>query len=574
VFGSGVSNCYFGTNDPSLSLFNPRRTGRSPPGSAPPGPETADVPDASPILGAAKVSGRTGGGWTIGLLDAVTSREHARTLSAGVRGSHEVEPLTNYFVGRVRKDLNGGNLTLGAIATSVSRFTDEPTLTSRLPDHAEALGFDWNARWKNRTYSFFGNLAFTNVGGEASAIDRIQRSSTRYFQRPDRAPGANGAFTSAYDPNATSLRGWGGYARLGKDSGDWLWETAVNVRSQGFEANELAFLTRADYYWMNANLFRIFNRPTSWYRQINLIAGAQQQFNFEGDRTDRQFHGFLYYQLLNYWNINGFVIRRTAVDDDRLTRGGPVVQRVGNWFYNANINSDSRKPISAFLNGNYSRSDEGYTGYGASLTAQLRPASNVSLSFSPSWNLSRSAQQYVTAVDAPELTSFFGRRYVFADLEQRTVGFDTRVNVTMSPGLTLELYAQPFVSSVHHSRFKEFAAPRSSEKRVYGEDIGNIAPVTGQGGTITGYTIDPDGAGAAAPFSVTNPDFNLRSLRGNRVLRWEYRPGSTLFLVWTRAGADFSPFVDDFRLGRDVDAMFGAETDNVFLVKMTYWLNR
>jgi hypothetical protein len=163
---------------------------------------------------------------------------------------------------------------------------------------------------------------------------------------------------------------------------------------------------------------------------------------------------------------------------------------------------------------------------------------------------------------------------VFADLEQRTVGFDTRVNVTMSPGLTLELYAQPFVSSVHHSRFKEFAAPRSSEKRVYGEDIGNIAPVTGQGGTITGYTIDPDGAGAAAPFSVTNPDFNLRSLRGNMVLRWEYRPGSTLFLVWTRAGADFSPFVDDFRLGRDVDAMFGAETDNVFLVKMTYWLNR
>ncbi|MDP9145901.1 MAG: carbohydrate binding family 9 domain-containing protein, partial [Actinomycetota bacterium] len=140
VFGFGGFNCYFCSNVSSMSLFYSRRIGRSPQGSAPPGTEYADVPDASTILGAAKVSGRTGGGWTIGLLDAVTSREHARTMSAGVRGSHEVEPLTNYFVGRVRKDLNGGNLTLGAIATSVSRFTNEATLTSRLPDHAEALG--------------------------------------------------------------------------------------------------------------------------------------------------------------------------------------------------------------------------------------------------------------------------------------------------------------------------------------------------------------------------------------------------------------------------------------------------
>lgn len=574
VFGFGGFNCYFCSNVSSMSLFYSRRIGRSPQGAAPSGTDYADVPDASTILGAAKVSGRTGGGWTLGMLDAVTSREHARTMTGGVPGTHEVEPLTNYFVGRVRKDLNGGNLVVGAIATSVSRFTDEASLTSRLPSHAEALGLDWNARWKNRTYSFMGNMAFTSVSGEATAIDRLQRSSARYFQRPDRAPGSNGAFSSGYDPTATSLRGWGGYGRVAKEAGNWLWEVAGNVRSQGFEANDMAFLTRADYYWMNANLFRTFNRPTSWYRQINLIAGAQQQYNFEGDLTDRQFHGFLFYQFLNYWNVNGFVIRRTEVDDDRLTRGGPVVRRVGNWFYNANLNTDSRKSLSFFLNGNYSRTDEGYVGYGTSLNAQIRPASNLSVSVAPSYNLSRSAQQYVTAVDAPGLDAFYGRRYVFADLEQRTIGFDTRVNLTMSPGLTVELYAQPFISSVHHDRFKEFAAPRTTDKRVYGEDIGTIAAVQSAGGQVTGYSIDPDGAGAQAAFTIQNPDFNLRSLRGNMVIRWEYRPGSTLFLVWTRAGSDFSPFVDDFRAGRDVDAMFAAKADNVFLLKMTYWLNR
>ena len=574
VFGFGGFNCYFCSNVSSMSLFYSRRIGRSPQGTLPTGTQYADVPDASTILGAAKVSGRTGGGWTIGLLDAVTSREHARTQVGGLPGTHEVEPLTNYFVGRVRKDLNRGNLTVGAIATSVYRGTDETTLTSRLPTHAEALGVDWNARLKDRTYSFIGNFAMTNVSGEASAIDRIQRASARYFQRPDRGLGSNGTFSSAYDPEATNLRGWGGYARVAKESGDWRFESAINVRSQGFEANDMAFVTRSDYYWMNTNLVRTFNTPGSWYRQMQFIAGGQQQFNFDGDRTDRQFQAFAFLQFLNYWNFNGFVIRRTEVADDRLTRGGPVVRRPGNWYINGNINTDGRRKVSFYLNGNRGFNDEGFGSWGTSLTAQLRPASNLSLSVAPSYNVSRSANQYVTAMDAPALTAFAGRRYVFSDLEQRTLGFDTRLNLTMSPGLTLELYAQPFISSVHHDRFKEFTAPRTAEKKVYGEDFGTIAPLSDQSGRITGYTLDPDGAGAESPFTVANPDFNLRSLRGNMVLRWEYRPGSTLFLVWTRSGSDYSPFVSDFNLGRDSDAMFGAPTDNVFLVKMTYWLNR
>lgn len=523
VFGFGGFNCYFCSNVSSMSLFYSRRIGRPPQGPAPDGADYTDVPTASTILGAAKITGRTRTGWTIGLLDAVTGRAHARTLTGGALGRHEVEPLTNYFVGRARKDLNRGDLTFGAIATSVTRFTDEPTLTARLPSHAETVGFDWNARWKDRTYSFFGNVAFSNVSGDSAAIHRIQRSSARYFQRPDRGAGSNGVFSGAYDPLATHLRGWGGYARLGKDSGEWLWETAVNVRSPGFEANDLAFLTRADYLWMNANLFRIFSRPTGWYRQLHTIAGAQQQINFDGDLTDRQFHAFLWWQFLNYWNVNGFVIRRTEVSDDRLTRGGPVVRRAGSWYYNANLNTDGRRTLAFFLNGNHGHSDEGYNGYGTSLTAQIRPASNLSLSLSPGYSLSRSATQYVTAVDAPELAAFDGRRYLFADLEQRTVSFDTRLNYTMSPGLTVELYAQPFISSVRHDRFKEFAAPRTTSKRVFAESGGSVTPVPDGDGQIAEYLIDPDGTGGAAAFTVANPDFNFRSLRGNMVVRWEYR---------------------------------------------------
>lgn len=568
VFGFGGFNCNFCSNVSSMSLFYSRRVGRAPQGDTPAGAEYAHRPDASSILGAAKLTGRTSNGWTLGVLNAVTGREHADIATGDVIGQHEVEPLTNYFVGRVRRDNSfGRDFALGGIVTSVYRSTAEPMLQERLTSHAEAAGMDWHYRWGGRTYSFMGNVAGTSVSGTPEALDRIQRASARYFQRPD-------SDVDRYDPDRTALQGYGGYGRVAKQAGDWQWEAAVNFRSPGFEANDMAFLTRADYVWHNANLLRIWNRPTSWFRQLHLLAGGQQQWNFDGDLTDRQFNTFFFLQLLNYWNVNGFVIRRTEVADDRLTRGGPVVRRAGGTYYNLNINSDGRKAVSAFLNGNINRSDEGYNSYGASAMIQVRPASNISLSVAPGYNLSRGSTQYVAARPAPGLTDFGGTRYVFADLEQRTLNFDTRLNVTMSPGLTLELYAQPFISSVKHSRFKEFTDTRTVAKRVFAETGGEVTPVLGQNDAVTGYTIDPDGAGGEGTFSIPNPDFNLRSLRGNMVLRWEYRPGSTLFLVWTRQGSDFSPFTNDFRLGRDVDGMFGAKADNVFLVKMTYWLNR
>ena len=174
----------------------------------------------------------------------------------------------------------------------------------------------------------------------------------------------------------------------------------------------------------------------------------------------------------------------------------------------------------------------------------------------------------------PTATAFYGTRYVFAELRQKSVNFDTRVNVTFSPTLTFELYAQPFISSVHYSQLKEFAAPRGLRKLVYGQDIGTVTTSRDATGAVTDYTIDPDGSGPAAPFTVSNPDFNFRSLRGNAVVRWEYRPGSTLFFVWTRSSSDVASYVGDLAFSRDTDALFKAKADNVFLVKVNWWLNR
>ncbi|NOT06824.1 MAG: carbohydrate binding family 9 domain-containing protein, partial [Gemmatimonadales bacterium] len=530
VFGFGGFSCYFCSNASSLSLFYSRRIGRTPQGLLPEGTSYSKVPDATTILGAAKVTGRTRNGFTIGLLDAVTDREDAPIVLNGNRMEQRVEPYTNYFVGRLKKDFKGGNIVIGAIGTSVIRSLRDPLLESRLAKHSEAVGIDYSARWKNRTYSLVGNVAFSNVSADPAVIRRLQNSSARYFQRPDREPGSNRFLSDRYDPNATALRGLGGYTRLAKEAGKFRFESAVNWRTPGFEANDLAFNTRSDYFWMNANVALSLSRPTNWYRNYFLVLGNQRQYNFDGDRTDTQFHVGAFGQLRNYWGVNLFAIRRTDTDDDGLLRGGPVVQRPGYWYFDANINSDDRKRVRLNLNSNSSIGDLGNLSWYTSAGIDIRPASNVTLSFNPSYRWSTSRTQYVSAIADPTHTAFYGTRYVLSDLEQTTLGLDTRINTTFTPTLTLELYLQPFLSAVHYKNFKEYAAPRSGVLQTYGKEIGTIAEVRNQQGQVTEYTIDPDAQGPAAAFTQANPDFNLRSLRGNAVLRWEYRPGSTLYL--------------------------------------------
>jgi hypothetical protein len=573
TFGFGGFNCFFCSNVSSLSLFYTRRIGRSPQGGLPNGSTYSDRPDASTILGAAKITGRTRNGFTIGVLDAVTARENATVMVGDDEVTHEVEPLTNYFVGRLKKDFERGNLVFGGMLTSVIRSTDEPLLESRLNSHSEAVGFDWNARWKNRAWSWVGNMAFTNNSGDPAAINRLQLSSARYFQRPDRQAGGNGFLSDRYDPEATRLRGMGGYTRLAKDAGKYLFETAANWRTPGFEANDLAFNTRADYIWMNGNLALSLSRPTKWYRNYFIIVGSQREYNFDGDRTDTQLHTGAFGQLLNYWQVNVFAIRRTDTYDDRATRGGPVVGRPGNMFYQLFVATDSRKRVNFNVQASTSRTDEGYRSYGVFTGINLRAASNISLSFQPSYNYTTAARQYVNAFDDATATDFYGRRYLFADLKQKTLGLDTRMNITFSPTLTFELFAQPFISSVHFNRFKEFVAPRQQAVRVFGEDVGTVTP-TFVDGRISSYAIDPDGNGPAPVMNQANPDFNTRSLRGNAVVRWEYRPGSTLFLVWTRTSSNLAQRVGNFDFGRDAEALLNADSDNIFLVKVNFWLNR
>jgi hypothetical protein len=258
------------------------------------------------------------------------------------------------------------------------------------------------------------------------------------------------------------------------------------------------------------------------------------------------------------------------VFDDRATRGAGVVRRPTDWFSFVNLSTDNRKPLVLSLNPSWSGNEEGGRSFNASGSARFKPASNVQLTVGPSFNTSRGVAQFVRRFDDPGATEFFGRRVVFAGIEQRTLSLNTRLNWTFTPNLTLELFAQPFVATGDYDSFKEFVRPRGLEKREF--DAAQLTPVM-ENGRVKSYTLDPDRDPATANFTFNNPDFNVRSLRGSSVLRWEYRPGSTLFFVWQQERSGAAGY-GDFAFDRDAAAVFRSKPDNVFVIKASYWLGR
>jgi hypothetical protein len=578
AFSFGGLNCFFCSNVSSLNVFYSRRIGRSPQlaGLVQSEAAYADVPDASTILGAAKITGRTAGGLQVAMLEALTNRVVARYVKDATPGSptleREVEPLTNYFVGRLRQDFRSGDTRVGMITTHTKRFMSDTAELARLRGRAELVGTDVLHYWNKRGYSFWGQLAVSDVAGDTAAMRRTQRTSAHYFQRPDRRVTSDGLFDVSYDPTRTSLRGYGFYGRLAKETGDWLWETAQNWRSPGFEVNDIAALSRTDYKWMQASVFRQWTKPTSWYRNAYAIVGGQQQFNYDGDRTDLQ--GEIWGQITfpNYINASAFTINHPPTFDQYRTRGGVIVKSSGFNYYSFFVNGDQRQRVSWDFGADKAKDiiDDGWNGDGfADLI--IKPAVNLRITFGPSFSRQVEPKQFVTNIDDPTNTRFGGLRSVFARLDQRTLSMNTRVNATFTPNLTLEMFAQPFLASGHYTDLNEYQAPRSGDVFLYGRDVGTVVEQRDATGHLVKYTVDPDGAGPAAAFDVDNPDFNVRSLRGTAVLRWEYRPGSTVYFVWTQERSGSDTF-GNFDFARDRSALFRDRPINVFQVKASYWL--
>ncbi len=575
AFDFGGMRCMFCSNTGGLDPFYSRRIGRPPQLSSWVGDNSsfADAPDNTKILGAAKITGRTQAGYTVGILDALTNRETARFLPAAgaAQQTQVVEPLTNYFVGRLKKEFRGGATTFGGMVTSVDRQIGSDTIVGdRLRSRAEAAGLDWYHTWHRRDYDWMGSVLVSNVAGSPAAIALTQQSSAHYFQRPDRHTTGDGLFGVRYDPTATVLRGYGLFTRVGKDAGKLRWEAMANIRSPGFEVNDLSFMNTADYKWVNGNVGGSWTKPTRWYRNMFASLGGATQYNYDGDRTWTQIQAFYSIDFLNYWRIRLIGIHRPDALDDQLTRGGPVVVRSGYDVESVELSTDARARAVFDFTVEEAHGLDNKTHYVSLRPGMaLKPTPNIFIQLSPSYTRDETPAQYVTTVADPTATAFYGSRYVFGFIRTKTMSLDTRLNWTFTPDLTLQLFAQPFVANGRYWSFREFAAPRTLKYVRYGQDAGTIAYDAG----ANSYRVDPDGAGPAQPFSFDNPDFTSRALRGTAVLRWEYRPGSTLYFVWTQERSGSDP-VARMNLDMARDAVLRDRPINVFQIKATYWIGR
>ncbi|TAK13277.1 MAG: hypothetical protein EPO35_10510 [Acidobacteria bacterium] len=510
-------------------LFYSRRIGRTPHRfvSAPSG-GYATAPTNTTILGAAKLTGRVGK-FSIGALNAVTSSENATISVNGVRSSSPVEPASSYSVARAVREFSNRSR-IGFMATSTNRrLSDELKF---LPANAFTGGTDFDWRFKGK-YSLNGYVAGSTVRGSADAIAGIQRSTVHSYQRPD-------AESFDYDPTRTGLSGHAGSVGIGKISGKYtMFNSSFGYKSPGFDINDLGFQSRADEI-SQSNWFQIrSDTPNKWRRSLNINFNQWSGYNFDGDRRYSGANINSHTTLTSNWSMGMGINVNGRGFADRLTRGGPGGYTNPNQSVWAYLNSDSRKPFTFYVNINAFTDHKNSSNAGISPGLTWRPRSGVAISTSFNLSKSQSDSQWIT-----NLADQGATRYVFGHLEQKTVGITARVNYTISPTLTLQIYAQPFVAAGDYSNFKELKNGRADRY----ED-------------------------RYAPYAyASNPDFNFRSFRTTNVLRWEYRPGSALFVVWQQGREDFA---NDgaLRYGGSLSDLFGKPSTNVFLVKFSRWLN-
>jgi len=562
-YGQGGGRNYWNFNFPYTTPFYSRRIGRSPHGNDTlSSTDFIDAPFATRILGAGKVTGKVGNGWNVGTIHAVTAREYADYKIGTTRNEAEIEPLTYYGVGRVQKDFHEGRQGVGILATHTQRLFSDNALRNGLNSTGSFFGIDgWTFLDSSKTWVVTGYGNFSHVAGSTSRMIQLQRNSQHYFQRPD-------ASHVQVDSNATSMTGYAGRLYLIKQKGNFFFNSSFGFIDPKYEVNDLGFLSRADVVNMHVGGGYNWSEPDGIFRRKELGGGFGQSFDYEGNLIHRVLVQFGYVQLMNYYALNwNFAVNPTESVNNRRTRGGPLTINKTGYEYNLFLSSDYSKSIvaEATLNSYFSENTK-YSSY--NVWIQFRPASNITFSVGPQFDDERQELMYIGSYDEPAATVTYGRQYVFARLDYKSVAANIRLNWTFTPTLSLQLYLQPLISSGAYSQFKELSRPKSDDYLVYGRNGSTIL----YDATTHQYVVDADGAGISSPKSFDNPDFNFKSLRGNAVLRWEYLPGSVLYFVWTQNRNDIESD-GELRINRSLDRLMSAKADNIFLMKLSYYLN-
>ncbi len=555
IFDYGLSRSMAGNTFWSDNLFYSRRIGKSPSGY----PTTqcgdiADVPTNTTILGAAKLSGKTKNGLSIGILESITDKEYAIIDNEGDRSMQVVEPLTNYFVGRLKKDFNNRNSQIGGILTSTQRKMEDNL--DFLHKSAITAGIDFEHRWKERSWYVAGNMVTSHVSGSTTAIENTQRSIGHLFQRED-------ADHLSLDTDRTSLTGTGGHIKLGRSgNGRLIGEGGIAWRSPELELNDLGFQRQSDdirqFYWMGYRWLQ----PFSIFNRIQINVNEWLAYDFGGNRTLTAFNFNSHFNFKNFY-YTGFGINYTPTSYSYAElRGGPrfrFMPKVG-FYYNAR--SDGRKAVVLNWGMSYENAKDNTQSYKeAWLGVSYQPVNALSLRLQASYSQSFNALQYVT-----QKTIDDRQAYILGSLDRETVNLSLRINYTVNPNLSIQYYGQPYVTSGGYTNYKYVKDATSIDlnKKIELYQDESIS----YNEENNSYLVDHNLNGAK-DYELQNPDFSYMQFRSNLVLRWEYIPGSEFFLVWTMNNSMYGNRVDNV-IKSLTDQIIDENASHIFLLKATY----
>lgn len=529
------------------NLFYSRRIGKRP-SNYPDGYNYIDAPESTSILGAAKITGKTKNGLSIGILESVTRAETAQLSdNNGNISKSTVEPLTNYFVTRIEKDYNKGDTKLGAIFTATNRKIEDAHLEV-LPTAAYTGGINFDHSWNDKKYNFSFKLMGSQVFGDAAAIDRLQTSSSRYYQRPD-------ADHLTYDPTMTSLNGHAGNVWVGQLSNSgWSAIAWLSWQSPGFEINDLGYLRSADDITQMLWAEYKFPKPFSIFRRLSVEGSQANSFDYSGKYLATSGDMSLRGQFTNFWSFMFRVSANSNTLEKTKLRGGPLFLSpygFSSMFY---ISTDRRKNVSVSTSASVSWGAEGSrlrNNYSLGIT--YRPMDHIRLSLNPSLRFNNNQLQYVS-----DLNINGQDRYFLAEIDQKTFVAQFKLDYSFTPDFSIQMYAQPFISTGEYSNFKIVTNPKA---KLYTDRFDLLQLDTDYAFDLEGdHTIDGE---------LHDPDFKFLQFQSNIVARWEYKPGSIIYVVWSQSKTDY-PDNYTFDFNTDMEDMFTVFPHNVFLVKLSY----
>ena len=537
------------------NLFFSRRIGKAP--SRLPTLNSGEYyksPQFTKIIGAAKVSGKTKNGWSIGVLESVTANEYANISDGENARREKVEPLTNYLVTRIQKDFNHNNTFIGGIITSTNR-PELPENLNFLHKSAMTAGIDFKHQWKNKNYYFEGKFIGSNVKGSEESIYRTQTSITHLFQRSD-------ASHLEVDPTKTSLTGTGGVFMIGKQGGGhWLYDLGFDWHSPELELNDLGYLRQADHKTQFTMASYRSLSPKGSVRSFNVGFQQFSTYDFEGNHNRTQFDLKSQVRFMNNFSINMGITHKPKIYINTFLQGGP------RWRFNEEnyiftyIMSDQSKKLKGLIGSVYSQAKQNnFSMFKVEALISYSPSNKLLFSVSPEYSHHPNKTQYFTTVNYEGTP-----KYILASLDNDILMASVRINYTVNPELSIQYYGQPFIFRAKYDQLKYVTNPTAinlnNRFNLYNQDQINFEN--------NYYSIDHNLDGNT-DYGFYNPDFSSVQLRSNLVIRWEYRRGSELFFVWAQG---LNSYIDTTEsLFEGIGIGLKDKPENTFLIKATFSL--